>query len=167
MAACAFCGQHLRPGATFCAACGEVAPGAPAAPHASSPGGRAARVPCPRAAWTLLSLPGIFFALLVLRAAVAPIGLGVGAAVVPLAMLVATGLLAWGLFRGAEPVRRVALVAALAWMAFMLWVLWQNVPFLVDPSYVGMRDVLLVDALIGASQLLVAGAALAFLVKRR
>lgn len=120
---CAFCGAPLRPGATFCAACGHAAvDAAPGTPARGRGGAALASVPNPRAGWLVASMPLVLFAaIFAYNAATESSGPDLdGLVIMGTIGLVVLGL-AWAVARGAAWARWVAVAASLAWIAFLLW----------------------------------------------
>ena len=167
MTECAFCGEAMRPGATFCAGCGH-APGAPTSASAGKVRLPAAGEPNARAAVAIAAMPVV---MLVSFIAFATFGPSVGPDLEAIGIVALIGApvggIAWAVWRGATWARWLSLVATLAWAIFMLWVSVEQAQQLRAPfydQYPEIRRSTMFGLVLSCAQLAVASAALYFLV---
>lgn len=169
MAECTFCGAALRPGATFCAACGH-APG-PAGSTLRIPqldGSRSPAEPNPRAALLLFAMPTTVF----IGVALFQMFFGFGSAsVIAFVLYLVVGSLvggvAWAVWRGAAWARWLSFLASLAWGVFMVVTIPDQIGMLRDPfasSYPSLRQDAIFGLVMAALQLLLVAGALYYLV---
>lgn len=162
---CAFCGQPLRPGATFCPSCGET-PSSPGALRArtASPAPTSIGEPNPRAALLLFAMPTV----VMIGVVAFQIFSGFGAASVfsILTYLVVgsvIGGVALAVRRGAAWARWLSFLATLAWGAFMVFTIPDQVGMLRDPfiaNLPSLRESAIFGLVMAALQLLLAVATL-------
>jgi len=165
---CAFCGQALRPGATFCAACGADVP-VPGAPPVATPAARAGAEPAnPRAATALLAMPLVFIVSVIAFSATRGPGGGIPAFALFVMTLVGGVVagVAWAVWRGASWARWLALVATLGWGAFMAFLLPGQVRMLRDPymTFAPARESAMFGIALGVVQVALAALTAFFLL---
>lgn len=129
MPECAFCGQPMRPGATFCPACGHApaatpAPGVtPARAAPAAPG-----QPNPRAAIAIVSMPVVLLGSVLAFGVISRTSTTDASVLVGMLLIGSlVGGIAWAVWKGATWARWLALVATSGWAIFMAWTVPQSI----------------------------------------
>lgn len=156
----------MRPGATFCAACGHAI----SAPLPAARGDRPSILrgtPNPRAAAAIAAMPiAMVLALAVFALRAPTFGPDLEAIGISLVLGLVVGGLAWAVWRGATWARWVSIAGTLAWGIFMAWVTVDQVRQLRDPlfpDYSEYRRMTTFGLLLSCVELGLAAAALYFL----